>query len=235
MRTFRFLFLLVLLLLCVLAVSACTGDGDTVTTAPTTTAEATTTAVTTTAPVTTATAGLAFTPTRDGEGYVVSGYLDESDKATEVLVIPATHEGKPVVEIGHASFCAMTALRKVYIPSSVEVISYAAFYGCSSLTDVVFAEDSRCHTLKERAFRACTSLADITLPASLDRIERYVFLDCSGLENVRFAGEIHAWHVTDPEDSEYHYYFSHSEVKYPSTVAYRLTQVYTARVLERED
>ena len=73
---------------------------------------------------------LTFTLDSNGEGYVVSSC---SKTATGGLVIPATHNGKPVIYIGDLAFFNCTKLTSVTIPDSVTIIGNQAFSFCSNL------------------------------------------------------------------------------------------------------
>lgn len=94
-------------------------------------------------------------------------------------------------------FANCTALTYVEIPSNVEVIEAAAFKGCTSLTSVVFEENSNLKiieggydTMYEHlnygAFTDCTALKSIEIPASVETIGVSAFLNCSQLQTVYF-------------------------------------------------
>ncbi len=61
-------------------------------------------------------------------------------------------------------------LASVTIPASVTSIGKYAFGGCSSLKNVIFAEDSRLQYIGDYAFDHCTSLESITIPAGVTQI-----------------------------------------------------------------
>ncbi len=64
-------------------------------------------------------------------GYEVVG---TTDPEIEVVIIPETHNGKPVVSIGKRALSGLTDLSNVYIPSSVTTINENAFSDCPNLT-----------------------------------------------------------------------------------------------------
>ena len=95
------------------------------------------------------TEGLIYTPIDDGAALRVTGY-EGTD--TEVI-IPSTHEGLPVTEIGEGAFAGMETLRKMVIGEGVTVIRPDAFNGCLLLTDFTFP--STLKVIGQNAFRWC--------------------------------------------------------------------------------
>jgi hypothetical protein len=89
------------------------------------------------------------------------------------------------IEIGE--FSDWKNLASISIPASVERIGYGAFDGCTSLTEVTFAIDSRLR--KMDGFRKCTSLSRIEIPASVEETDVPAFSECTGLTEVRFAAD----------------------------------------------
>ena len=101
------------------------------------------------------------------------------------------------------AFTDCTSLRSIEIPASVETIEAAAFSGCSSLSTVVFENQSCLKTIggnysylpsviskQERmgVFYACP-ITTIKLPASVETIEANAFVGCSSLTTVIFEKE----------------------------------------------
>ncbi|MBQ7324062.1 MAG: leucine-rich repeat protein [Clostridia bacterium] len=54
------------------------------------------------------------------------------------LIIPSTHGGKPVREIGNSAFRDCSSLTSVVIGDSVTSIGNSAFYDCTKLTSVYY-------------------------------------------------------------------------------------------------
>ena len=67
------------------------------------------------------------------DGWKITRY-EGTDKK---VVIPSTHEGKPVIQIGENAF-AGSGISTVDIPSSVKLIDKQAFAACAGLTTVTF-------------------------------------------------------------------------------------------------
>ena len=66
---------------------------------------------------------LVYTELTDGTGYSVSGKTETAD--AEILDIPATHNGKPIIEV--LDFAGYTQLTSVRMPESVTYIQEMAF------------------------------------------------------------------------------------------------------------
>ena len=90
------------------------------------------------------------------------------------IVIPATIDDMPVTSIAMFAFMEKTTLTSVTIPASVVTIGNAAFYKCTNLSEVVFAEGSKLTNIPEHAFDQ-TALSSITLPENITSIGAYAF------------------------------------------------------------
>ena len=119
---------------------------------------------------------LQFIETEDG--YAVA--KAEGATLEGVLAIPATYEGKPVVEISRNAFNYCHGLTAVVLPSSVKRIGMSAFAGCDGLRKVTFSEGLI--YIGGWAFYDCAGLTSVTLPASLKVVDLYAFHGCSNLE-----------------------------------------------------
>ncbi|MFW6002624.1 MAG: leucine-rich repeat domain-containing protein, partial [archaeon] len=91
--------------------------------------------------------------------------------------------------IGEDSFIKNTNLKRVFIPSSVEIIENMAFYGCENLTEVIFDSDIKLEQIGYSAFSNCKSLAAFTLPNSLQVIEQSTFQDCKNLQQFEIGND----------------------------------------------
>ena len=117
-------------------------------------------------------AGLAFIADGDGN-YVVEGIGECKDTQ---IVIPATHEGKPVVAISSGAFAENEAITQVVIPASVKKIGNNAFNRCVNLADVVLNEGLE--QIGEKAFMYCVALKTIVVPDSVATIQNGAFMAC---------------------------------------------------------
>lgn len=124
----------------------------------------------------------------DGKGRTaslsgVNWLLDESK-----FEIPSQVEGLTITQIGISSGSKSVLgnyknkIKKVVIPSTVQVINDYAFAECSSLEEVTIP--SSVNTLGLCAFYKCTSLDNLYLPGSLQWIGNESFMRCSSLKNV---------------------------------------------------
>lgn len=73
-----------------------------------------------------------------------------------------------------------------YEGTSYDVTSIGenAFYGKTSLSEVIFAEGSKIRSINSQAFRYCSALTSIILPKTVTSIERNAFRDCTNLSSV---------------------------------------------------
>ena len=146
------------------------------------------------------TEGLAYMPTEDGRGYIVTGIGTATD--TDVL-IPSEHEGKPVLQIANSAFENCTSLKSVEVPTSVEAFGWCCFAGCASLESLTipFAGASRefgnftylfGFTPFEGAVKVGESLLTTYYPATLttvtitdsETINERTFEDCVTLKKI---------------------------------------------------
>jgi len=121
---------------------------------------------------------------------VTDGTLAQVNDNAKLLV------GKLIIkdDVSKVSYLYSSLLTSVYIPSSVTEIAFQAFNNCTTLTEVVFAEDSQLLKIGGSAFKNCSNLKRITIPASVITISdngihanNYgAFQGCSSLEEVIF-------------------------------------------------
>ena len=113
--------------------------------------------------------------------YTVTGY----NGTDTVVVIPAVHQGYPVVAVAANAFKSNTTIQSVTVPSSVKSLGTDAFRYCSALTTVTLAEGLE--SIGYQCFHQCTSLAAIRIPASVTTLGESVFHSCSSLVEATFA------------------------------------------------
>ena len=128
---------------------------------------------------------LTFTENATKDGYIVSKC---TSSASGTLAIPATHNGKPVVEIGSEAFLNCTELTSVTIPGSVTRIGWYAFSGCTGLTNITVPDSVT--TIDWFAFSGCTNLTAVTVGNGVTCIDAAAFSGCSNLTTVTLGNSI---------------------------------------------
>ena len=96
-----------------------------------------------------------------------------------------TYKGIP-----RGAFKSKLTLQKVTFPACMEVIDYEAFSGCSSLGEIVFAQNNMLKYLEGRAFEQCSGLKglDLTACSRLLKISGEAFYKCTNLIEVNLSG-----------------------------------------------
>lgn len=74
------------------------------------------------------------------------------------------------------------------IPDHIELIEAEGFFACQYITNIIFNNTSKLHTISDRAFQLSSALRNITLPASLRVIGNLAFASCKVLEELKFLG-----------------------------------------------
>ena len=92
-----------------------------------------------------------------------------------------------VTEAGEVSVKGQ-ALRRVFLPDSVETIGAYAFHGCSALERVSLPANLR--EISLRMFDGCAALEQIALPAGLKGIGDYAFYGCGSLQKLRLPESV---------------------------------------------
>jgi hypothetical protein len=109
------------------------------------------------------------------EGIMITGLEDQS--ITD-LVIPATIDGLPVLSVSNLG--DNINIKTVTIPEGVISID-AAFWNCTSLTDVIIPSTV---TSISNAFSGCISLTNVTLSEGLKELKWYTFSECTSLTTI---------------------------------------------------
>ncbi len=98
------------------------------------------------------------------------------------VTIPATIEGKPVINIWSSAFASKPNLTSVTIPFGVMAIWTGAFSDCSGLTNVLMPDSIT--NINTKAFFNCRKLTSVRIPNGVTSIGTEVFSGCSSLTNV---------------------------------------------------
>ena len=92
-----------------------------------------------------------------------------------------------------------TSLTSITIHSGVTSIGSSAFYDCSNLESVTFAEGSGLTSIGSGAFWDCSSLKSIDIPAGVTSIGSDAFYRCSSLETIYYNGTEEQWNSIDKD------------------------------------
>ena len=90
----------------------------------------------------------------------------------------------PKAASGIAWYTYRHMIRAVHVDAGITNLPDFAFYGCSALETVSFAEGSQLTTIGGSAFNGCTSLKELTLPQGVKTIYGNAFRGCSNLVSV---------------------------------------------------
>ena len=111
----------------------------------------------------------------------IAGYIGEPTDVSIPSIIDIGGEELPVKEIAESSFEGCTSLTSIVIPNSITSINSYAFYHCTSLVSVTFAENSQLESIGYFGFCGCTSLVSIVIPNSVASIGNDAFWNCTSL------------------------------------------------------
>ena len=148
--------------------------------------------------------GLVYALNGVGTYYIV--LHDENVSAAKTIIIPETHNGKPVKEISDSlsttgkirnGFSGNKSIQHLIIPQSLITIGMRAFEGCTSLSDVTVRGEGDGEftpaliSIGAYAFYGCKSLVSATnIPDTLETIGSYAFAECSALADIRLPENV---------------------------------------------
>jgi hypothetical protein len=118
------------------------------------------------------------------DGIRIDSYIGSSD----IVVIPATIDGKTVVEIADYVFANDSIVRAVYIPDSVEKISQ--LFANNKHIEIVIADGVK--EISEFAFGSCSVLREVVLGNHLTMLDEYAFYACKSLIKVNISATLTA-------------------------------------------
>ena len=122
-------------------------------------------------------------------GYIVCN-IGEATNLTN-FVIPAFHNGLPVVGIDDDVFENNATLQSIFLPNTIEYIERAAFSRCTSLESITLPNSIKC--IGDRAFSNCTALERITLQDNIEYIGEGAF------ENTAYYNNPNNWEQPNGE------------------------------------
>ena len=73
-------------------------------------------------------------------------------------------------------------LKKLTVPSTVETIRYAAFYGCTALEQITLPDSLK--VIEQGAFDMCENLKEINIPEGVTTIGMCAFSGCKNLKSI---------------------------------------------------
>ena len=111
-------------------------------------------------------------------------YIDRYHGIEEILEIPAEIEGHKVAGIARSAFEDCYTITEVKIPEGVTYIGENAFFGLSQLKKVELP--STVEIIDRAAFSRCYSLESVKLSEGLVTIEEFAFSECTSLQNIEF-------------------------------------------------
>lgn len=130
--------------------------------------------------------GIQYEISADGEGYAVSWVGQCKD---EVVVVPDTYEGKPVIGINFGAFSMCRWITHIYLPDTITYIGDFAFEQCESLVYVDLPQNLL--EIGKKAFFRCSSLESVVLPQNVKSLDE-TFYECEKLKEVIMPSSI-AW------------------------------------------
>ena len=104
--------------------------------------------------------------------------------------IPSMVNGKAVTAIEDRAFIGRSGLESIKIPSSVKKIGEKTFMECTSLTTVIYDENSQLTTICNEAFSDCTSLQSIFIPKNVISLGESSFYMCENATSITFEAGI---------------------------------------------
>ncbi|MCL2265925.1 MAG: leucine-rich repeat protein [Treponema sp.] len=129
------------------------------------------------------TIGLKFEAIAMGKQWSVS----RGTANTSMVIIPATHEGKPVTEIADNGFADYVNLTKVTIPHGVTSIGKSAFYECKNLNSAVIPSSVK--FIGASAF-ASTAITSAAIPNGVTAIYDFTFFNCQSLRSITIPNSV---------------------------------------------
>lgn len=89
-----------------------------------------------------------------------------------------------------SAFYQCTSLTSVTLPANLTHTGQSTFYGCTSLTTVNFGEYSTLQSIGYAAFSGCSNLTDLKLPSSLTSIGASAFANCLKLTELEIPDSV---------------------------------------------
>lgn len=136
--------------------------------------------------------GVEYTLTEDGTAYIASGINSQIKSAN--LILPPTHNDKPVIGIAPYAFGANYWVN-VRIPSTMIYIGESAFGDSYNLATITFEQNSQLTTIGKNAFGRSSNLQLLELPASLTHVGEKAFIITSTRTSICYYGTQEQWNA----------------------------------------
>lgn len=129
--------------------------------------------------------GLLYTLSNDEISYIVSGIGTCTDSD---IIIPSSHNGKPVTRIAEHAFGGCDELTSVMIPDSITSMGSHVFEGCSKLTHTIIPDSIT--SMGSHVFVDCNSLTSVSIGNGVASIEWCTFYNCRNLTSVTIGNSV---------------------------------------------
>ncbi len=133
--------------------------------------------------------GMKTNPYEIVDGVLISSEKNLSlmDEATGSITIP-----ERVIAVGEGTFTKLEGIKKIIIPPTCKEIKDNAFYGNTTLEEVIILADGNkgLERIGNFAFRDCTKLKIIQMPNTVKEIGMSTFINCSSLTDVQLSNNL---------------------------------------------
>lgn len=106
-----------------------------------------------------------------------------------------------------STFSECTALQSVEFPSTLEVMEFSSFWGCTSLTTIDLSK-TKVASIEAALFRNCSSLTSVSFGPETSVFNNTVFVGCSSLTiiDLSLCDDVPIFNYTPGDDSESPFY-----------------------------
>ena len=106
-----------------------------------------------------------------------------------------------------STFSECTALQSVEFPSTLEVMEFSSFWGCTSLTTIDLSK-TKVASIEAALFRNCSSLTSVSFGPGTSVFNNTVFVGCSSLTTIDLSlcEAVPTFNYTPGDDSESPFY-----------------------------